>query len=305
MADTEIIAKEPNLPEHKDNPVFGMIMALMAFGMFALMNSYAKLLDGIGYHVIEISFWRNLISFTPLLIYLIWTKQTHLMKPKRPVPIYLRGTIGVVSLIVTFSAFIHMPMADATAFVFTAALMAPVMAFFFLKEKIGIYRWSAILIGFCGVIIMAQPTGQTNYVGIAFGLSAAFMHAFMQVLLRHIGRADHPLTTVFYFMLIGAGITALFMPFVWHMPAPEDFFLLIPIGVSGGIAQIMVSNAFKYAPASIVSVFNYSGIVWATALGWFIWGDWPMVNIWIGAAIVISCNLFIFWREQRLQKKEL
>ncbi|MEM6780641.1 MAG: DMT family transporter [Pseudomonadota bacterium] len=290
------------IKEHKDNPVFGMLTALTAFFLFAVMNAFAKLLSE-DFHVVEIAFWRNLLCIFPIVIYFYLTNQTDLMKPKKPRAVYARGALGALSLVVTFQAFILMPMADATAFVFTAALIAPVMAIFFLSEKVGPYRWAAIAIGFCGVLIMAQPTGDTNYLGIAFALSAAFIHAVMQVLLRHIGKADHPMTTVFYFVTIGCLLTAPFIPFVGHMPSAEDFLLLIPLAASGGIAQIMISNAFKYAEASVVSVFNYSGIVWATALGWFIFGDWPALQIWIGAAIVISCNLFIFWRERQIQKK--
>ncbi len=290
-------------PLHIDRPVFGMLTGISAFFLFAVMNTCAKLLDTQGYHVIEIAFWRNIISFLPLMFYMHFAERKDLLKPKNPKAVFARGAMGALSLAVTFQAFILMPMADATAFVFTAALMAPVMAFFFLHEKVGPYRWAAILIGFCGVLYMAQPTGNTNYIGIGFALGAAFLHASMQVLLRHIGRTDDPLTTVFYFMFLGAILTAPFMPFIGHIPDFKDLWLLIPLAASGGMAQIMISNAFKYAEASVVSVFNYSGIIWATMFGWFIFGNWPALQIWIGAAIVISCNLFIFWRERRLSKK--
>lgn len=290
-------------PLHIDRPVFGMLTGIAAFFLFAVMNATAKLLSAQGYHVVEIAFWRNLISFLPLFFYIHFAARKDLLKPKNPKAVYLRGAMGALSLVVTFNAFILMPMADATAFVFTAALMGPIMAFFFLKENVGPYRWAAILIGFCGVVYMAQPTGNTNYIGITFALSAAFLHASMQVLLRHIGRTDDPLTTVFYFMLLGALFTAPFIPFVGHLPRLEDLLLLIPLAASGGMAQIMISNALKYAEASVVGVFNYSGIVWATIFGWFLFGDWPVLQIWIGAAVVISCNLFIFWRERQLSQK--
>jgi drug/metabolite transporter (DMT)-like permease len=176
------------------------------------------------------------------------------------------------------------------------------LGIFFLKEKVGPYRWAAVLIGFFGVIIMLSPTGNVNTIGIILALSAAFMHAVLQTILRHLGKFEKPETITFYFVLIGTIVAALPLPFVAVPPTMDEIPLLFAVGLTGALAQFLLSIAFGNAPAAVVTVFNYSGIIWATLFGWFIWNDWPTLAIWIGGGIVIASNIFMVWRESRKGK---
>jgi len=287
---------------HKDNPVLGMSAAIAAFFMFAVMQMFAKLLAE-NHHVIEIAFYRNLIGVLPFLfIIFMMGRKDILTINSQPKAIMGRSVLGTISLIVTFAAFAAMPMADATAFIFTSSLFIPVLGIFLLVEKVGIYRWSAIIIGFIGVLVMLSPTGNVNFVGAGLALSAASMHAILQIVLRKLGKTEKPETVTFYFVLIGTILAAIPMPFIFTPPTLAEIPLILGVGLSGVLAQFLVSTAYKYAEAAIVTVFNYSGIIWATLLGWFIWGDWPAITIWIGGFIVISSNIFIIWRENRLRK---
>jgi len=287
---------------HKDNPVLGMSAAIAAFFMFAIMQMFAKLLAE-NHHVIEVAFYRNLIGVLPFLfIIFMMGRKDILTINSQPKAIMGRSALGTVSLIVTFAAFAAMPMADATAFLFTSSLFIPVLGILILGEKVGIYRWSAIVIGFLGVLVMLSPTGNVNFIGAGLALSAASMHAILQIILRKLGQTEKPETVTFYFVLIGTILAALPMPFIFTPPTIAEIPLILGVGLSGVIAQFLVSTAYKYAEAAIVTVFNYSGIIWATLFGWFIWGDWPAVTIWIGGFIVISSNIFIIWRENRLRK---
>ena len=120
--------------------------------------------------------------------------------------------------------------------------------------------------------------------------------------MRVLGRTERPETVTFYFLIIGTAITGLAMPFVGTIPRLREIPLFIGAGISGAFAQILLSTAFKYAPVALVTIFNYTGIVWATGYGWFIWGDWPGAPVWIGAGIIITSSLFIVWRENRAAK---
>ncbi len=288
-----------NPAPHIDNPVKGMIAAVAAFFMLAVMNVFAKILSET-HSVIEIAFYRNLIATLPFLfIIFIMGKREILVINQKPGGILARSVVGALSLMVTFAAFAAMPMADTTAFLFTASLFIPALGYFFLKEKVGPWRWGAVIIGFMGVLVMLKPTGDVNSIGIILALSAAFMHATLQTILRHLGKFEKPETVTFYFVMIGTIVCALPLPFVAKPPTLGEIPLLFAVGLTGALAQFLLSLAFKNAPAAVVTVFNYSGIIWATLFGWMIWGDWPSTAIWIGGFIVIASNVFIVWRESR------
>ncbi len=296
--------KPPFLSAHKDNPLFGMIAGIIAFFLLAVMNVFAKLLSE-HHHVIEIAFYRNLIAVLPFLFMIYAMGKKEILTINTNVRgIIARSIIGTISLATTFAAFAAMPMADTTAFLFTASLIVPALGYFFLGERVGPYRWSAIGVGFIGVMIMLQPTGAFNSLGVTLALSAAAMHATLQTVLRGLGKTEKPETVTFYFVFIGVFIAAIPLPMVFTMPTWSEAPIIIACGLSGAGAQYMLSVAYKNAPAAIVTVFNYSGIIWATAFGWFIWNDWPTAPIWIGGGIVIASNLFILWRETYLARRK-
>jgi drug/metabolite transporter (DMT)-like permease len=290
------------IPKKQDNIVKGMVAGLAAFGMLAIMNVFAKLLSET-HHVIEIAFYRNLIATLPFLFVIFAMKKREILKiNSRPKGVLTRAVIGTISLITTFAAFAAMPMADTTAFLFTSSLIIPILGFFFLAEKVGPYRWGAVVVGFVGVIIMLNPSGNVNMIGIALAISAASMHAILQTILRYLGKTEKPETITFYFVFIGTFVAAILLPFVATMPTLQEIPLFIGVGLTGLLAQYLLSVAFGNAPAAVITVFNYSGIIWATAFGWWIWSDWPAQTIWIGGSIVIISNIFMIWRESRKGK---
>lgn len=277
-----------------------MAAAAGAYFMFTVMYVFAKLLS-VNHSVIEIAFYRNLIACMPFLILIFgFGHRDILVIRSKPTVVGLRALFGSISLMTTFTAFSLMPMADTTVLLFTASLFIPILGVFFLGERVGPYRWAAVIIGFTGVIIMVQPTGDVYTLGIAVAMVAACMHAALQVVLRYLGRFERPLTVTFYFVVIGTLVTALPLPFVAVRPTMAEIPLFFGVGLSGAAAQWLLSTAFRHAPAAIVTVFNYSGIVWATLFGWMIWNEWPLPAVLAGAVVVIASNLLMIWRESRL-----
>lgn len=287
-------------PEHHEHVVRGMLAALGAFFMFTLMNVFAKLLAE-RHSVIEIAFYRNVIAVVPFLVMVfVFGRREILVLKSKPMLVGLRAVIGALSLMATFWAFSLMPMADTTVLLFTSSLFIPVLGVIFLKEHVGPWRWSAVLVGFVGVVIMTRPTGDVYALGVLVALGAATLHATLQIILRYLGRFETPETISFYFFVVGVVVTALPLPFVAVPPTVREIPLLFGVGLSGAAAQLLLSVAFRNAKASIVTVFNYSSIVWATLFGWLIWNDWPVTQVIVGAAIVVGSNLLILWREARL-----
>lgn len=289
----------------KDHPLLGMSSAIVAFFCFAVMNVFSKMLSET-HHVIEIAFYRNLIALIPFLFVIYGMGKKEILTIRsNPRGIVIRSIIGTVSLAFTFGTYSLLPLADGTAFLFTASLLIPALCFFFLGEQVGPYRWGATIVGFMGVCIMLRPTGDVNMTGALVALTAASLHATLQTILRYLGKTEKPETVTFYFVYIGTFVAMIPMPLVFHMPTLHEIPLIIGLGLSGVLGQIFLSRAYQNAQASIVTVFNYSGIIWATTFGWLFWNDWPTKEIFIGGAIVIASNLFILYREQKLAKQAL
>jgi len=294
--------KQKSKQADREHVVLGMIAAMGAFFSFTVMNTFAKMLST-NHSVIEIAFYRNLIAVVPFLIMIfVFGRREILVIRSKPSLVGIRAIIGTISLVATFAAYSLMPMADTTALLFTASLFIPVLGVFFLKESVGPYRWSAVIIGFIGVVIMSHPSGDVYTLGILVAMFAALLHAVLQIILRYLGPYESPETISFYFFAIGIVLTALPMPFIAIRPTMAEVPLLIGVGLSGTAAQWLLSIAFHNARAAIVTVFNYSSIVWATLFGWMIWNEWPLPTVIAGATVVIASNILMIWRESRLKR---
>lgn len=295
-----VLAEDSSHIPHQEHVVRGMIAAMGAFFMFTIMNVFAKLLS-VNHSVIEIAFYRNLIACMPFLfLVFVIGKRDILVIRSKPGAVGIRAVIGAVSLTTTFAAYSLMPMAETTVLLFTSSLFIPVLGVIFLHERVGPYRWGAVAVGFIGVVVMTGPAGHLSVLGVSVALFAALMHATLQVILRYLGKYERPETVTFYFLVTGTLVTALPLPFVAVTPTMAEVPLLFGVGLSGAAAQWLLSIAFRNAPAAIVTVFNYSSIVWATLFGWMIWNEWPLPAVLTGAAIVIASNALVIWRESRL-----
>lgn len=290
----------PSIPAHADRAVLGGLCALGAFFLLSVMMVFAKLLAET-HHVIEIAFYRNIVALVPFLFYIYFFKRQKLLKTTKPRAVLFRSVVGTVSLVVTFAAFAHLPMAEATTLLFCASLLMPALGFFLLKESVGPYRWAAILVGLAGIVIMVQPGTMVSTIGIVFGLSAALMHAILGVTLRYL-RTEHPITVTFYFILTGALLGGLAMPFVANPVSSQEIWLILGAGISGGVAQTLLATAHKFAPPGVVAPFNYTGLIWATSFDLIIWHYVPGWPVFAGGGIIIASNLFILWREHRKSK---
>jgi drug/metabolite transporter (DMT)-like permease len=287
--------------DESDNLARGMLAGAGAVFMFTLMNVFAKHLSA-SHSIVEIVFFRNLIAMVPFLVAGLAFRRAIFIVQSKPHVIVTRAVLGAITLGTTFAAFSLMPMAETTVILFTASLFIPVLGVLALKERVGPYRWGAVIIGFVGVSIMVQPTGAVTMLGVAVALSAAMLQAIMSILLRHLGGYERPETTTFYFFVIGTLLSGAAMPFFASPLTLEEIPIFLGVGLAGGAAQWLYSTAMKYTPAALIAIISYSSIVWAILFGWLVWGDWPLPIVFVGAAIVIAANLTIVWRETRLNR---
>jgi drug/metabolite transporter (DMT)-like permease len=294
---------QQTVSQNQDSPLLGMAAAMGAFLMLSTMSLLSKLLT-VHHNVAEVAFWRNLIGILPVVVAIFAFGRREILQVKsKPGVVLTRSIIATLSIMCLFAAYSMLPLADATALVFTSALFVPVFGFFFLDERVGIYRWSAIIVGFVGVLVIAQPTGNWNMLGVAFAMAAAVFNAVLSTMLRLLGRTEHPTTLTFYLMFVGCLLLAPAMPFVGKVPGRNEIGLLIALGCVGLGMQLLLSTAFKYAPAALAALFSYTQIIWATLFGWLIFGDWPASNIIIGASIIIMASVFVVLRESYLARK--
>lgn len=193
-----------------------------------------------------------------------------------------------------------LPLADVMTFYMSAPLIITAASALLLKERVGIKRWGAILVGFVGVIVALQPTSAAFSPSALVALSGAACFALAMVITRRL-RDCHWLTLVAW-QFIGCGVVGVIgAPFAWTIPTPLDFVLMALVGLVACGCFMLITKALNLAPASLLAPFQYSAIVWASILGWIFWGDKPTPPILLGNIIIIGSGLFVLYRERSLK----
>jgi drug/metabolite transporter (DMT)-like permease len=192
------------------------------------------------------------------------------------------------------------PLATATTIMFLNPILVTILSIPMLGEKVGPRRWFGVVLGFIGALIVVRPwqggLGVFGY-GVVFLVIAALLNANYQILTRKV-RGDDPMTSLLYTAAAGAIVTSLLVPWFWTWPTAFDWLLLVGTGLAGGLGHLFLIRAFRAAPASVVAPFSYSSLIWAAIFGFVIWGDWPDLWTWAGAALIIGSGLYIFHRER-------
>jgi drug/metabolite transporter (DMT)-like permease len=268
-----------------------------------MMNAGAKALQNADMHAIEVAFIRNLIAAMGVSAIIFIKGDRKLFKTNYLSGQLTRSAFGNTSLIVAFWTVSLLPLGDATALWFSVPLIVLVMSAVFLKEKVGPWRWGAVLIGFAAVCLIAQPALQMNNgLGIAVGTLSAFLIATVSINLRHLGqRNEHPLTTTFYFLSSGTIFCGVLLPFIWTGTLLNEalFWLVGALALAGLISQLFKTEAFRLAEASLLSPFTYLSVLWAGLLGWLFWGEVPDIYMLVGCVLLILSNAVVMWREHK------
>jgi len=268
------------------------------------------MVDGLGkylvdsYPVAQIAWARNfffLLALVPLTPPRLWPL---MVKTHRPWAIIGRSVLPLATTTLVIVGIRSIPLADATAILFVAPLVMTALSVPLLRERVGIHRWIAVVVGFIGVLIITRP----GYGG--FGLSAAILvagaclSALYQLLTRVLRATETPEAMIFYTAFIGTLVAAVALPFDWVAPDLKGWIFLAASGLIYGLGQFLLVKAFSEAEASLLAPFLYAQILGAAVIGYLVFGDWPdMVSI-LGTVIIIIAGLYVAWREQVAAKRE-
>lgn len=274
----------------------GILYVVASIFVFALTNALIKWLV-VRYSVVEVIVFRSAFALVPCL-YLIATHGGILaLRTKRLHQHISRSLLQFVSMMCIFTAFGLMPLADATAITFASPLFLTILSIPLLGEQVGIYRWSAVIVGFIGVLIMVQPGPSILQSGALFPLANALINACVTIAIRRMTLTEASTTLVFYQTLVTGVFGLLLLPFFWVTPDLVDLALFSATGLLSGIAQFWWMQGCRFVPASVAAPFSYTSMIWSLALGYLIWSDVPSAAVLAGAAIVIASGLYILYRE--------
>ena len=275
----------------------GIVFLMLASMVFSVMALLIKLL-GQHLHITQILLVRQ-IGMTVMVAPAILRKFPGSLRSARPGLQLLRVLCALVAMLCGFTAVIYLPLADATAIFFAKSFFVTILAVIFLGETVGVYRWSAVLMGFVGVMIMLQPGTENFSVYGLLSLAGAAGAAGVMILLRLLSRSDSS-DTILTYGALGVGVVMI-LPgiFFWQPPTTLEWLLLVGVGVVSYFAQKCNIFAYKHGEASLLASLDYVRLLWATLLGFLIFDQFPGGSIWLGAAIVIAAAIFMSYRETR------
>src|SRR5262249_15552795 len=291
------------------NVPYAIAIKLASVLLLSLMSAFIRA-AGAKFPVGEIVFFRSAFAILPVVI--IYAARGHLLaaiSTARPFGHLGRGVMGIMSMFLNFAALARLPLMDATAISFAAPLITVVLAALLLREHVRAYRWSAVSLGFVGVLVMLWPyldigglfyAGEARTIGAICAMIACFTNAGTVIQTRRLTDSETTSAIVFYFSLICALAGLVTLPFGWVMPSWIELTGLVMIGVLGGLSHLMLTESYRYAPASVVAPFDYTAMIWAFLFGFALFGELPSVFVFVGAAIVVASGLFVIWRERRL-----
>jgi drug/metabolite transporter (DMT)-like permease len=292
------------------HPFKAIGLKLISALLFAAMSALVRQLGDVA-PIGQMVFFRSAFAILPVvLVYAIRGELATAVRTSRPLGQLGRGLLSVGGMFTNFSALTRLPLADATAISFASPLITVALAAIILKERVRIYRWSAVLIGFGGVIVMLIPHldigryaaigGAAAAAGSMFAVISAFCNAGTVIQTRRLTQSETTSSIVFYFSLVCAIAGALTLPFAWHSPTARELAALIALGILGGFAHILLTESYRYATASLVAPFDYTSMLWALLLGYWLFGELPDTLVYVGASIVAAAGLFVIWRERQL-----
>ncbi len=293
-------------PEHSAL-VRGLLLMTVAMLVIPAMDAVVKYISGSinGVQAGQARFGFQALFLVPAVLLL------HGVRGLRPnnIPLNLaRSCLMAFAVVLFFTALKWMPVADAIAVFFVEPLILTVLSGIFLGEKIGWPRRFAVIVGFIGALIVVRPSYEVFGWVSLLPLAAAFFFALYLMLTSMLSKSEDPFTMQFFSGLCGfivltlialAGTAADIDVLKMNWPTPFEWLLLASVGLVAAVIHLMIVYAFRVAPASVLAPFNYLEIVSATALGYFVFGDFPDLLRWVGIAIIVSSGLFVFWRESR------
>jgi drug/metabolite transporter (DMT)-like permease len=289
-------------------PLRGIAFKLGSVLVFIVM---AALIKATAAHVPagQAVFFRSFFAIPVIVVWLIWRRELATgLRANAPMGHIWRGVVGTMAMGLGFAGLGYLPLPEVTAIGYAAPLLTVIFAAMFLGEEVRLFRISAVALGMTGVLIVLAPrlsiSPDAASVAEAFGamlvLGGAVFAALAQVFVRKLVNTEKTAAIVFYFSLTATVLSLVTLPFGWVWPTPTETALLVTAGLLGGLGQILLTSSYREADASLVAPFDYASMLFALAIGYFIFAEVPTWTMLGGAALIVTAGILIIWRERKL-----
>lgn len=294
-----------SLTSHR--PLLAIALKVAAIGLFTGLSAVIKSVSDV-VPAGEAVFFRSFFAIPVIVVWLSMRGDLkHGLKTTRPMGHVMRGLVGTSAMAMTFMGLGMLPLPEVTAIGYATPIFTLILAAVFLGERIRLVRISAVGIGLLGVLIMIYPRlssgmdmSSTAFVGVMLILGATVARGFVQIHIRRMVMTEQTAAIVFYFSVTASLLSLLTLPFGWVMPDLTTLLLLISAGIIGGVAQILITSSYRFAPASMLAPYDYVSMLFAIVLGYVWFAELPTLVMLAGASLVIAGNILVIWRESRL-----
>ncbi len=281
-----------------ENHLAGIALMVAAMMVVPFMDALAKYLSD-RYAVTQLTWARFFFHFMILAPIVLYRHGGAALRPAQPVLQLVRSGFTLLATILFFAAIAHMPIADALALLFVSPMVVTALSPVLLGERVGVRRWTAVIIGFIGALIILRPGFGVAQLGSYLAIGAGVSFALYTLLTRKLAGSAPPLVTLAYTAVTGAVVMSIAVIPHWVTPPPGELVMMAGIGAIAAFGHFLLIRAFDHAPASLLAPYSYSEIVMATAVGWFIFSDFPDGWTWTGIAVIVASGVYISWREGR------
>ena len=279
----------------------GVLYGIASVACFAMMDACVKWLDQ--FPVGEVLFSRFFFGLIPILMLVPKSDLKTFYKTTRPILHAFRAISGTLAIVALFIALREIPLADVVSLTFGGPIFVTLGSIFFLSEKVGFRRWTAVIIGFIGMLMIIKPAFAELNIYYLFPVIFCIFFACVALSIRSLSTTEPNYRIALYFSLLSMFVGLITFPFGWVMPSKFELFLLIFTGVIGSVANILLTVSLRIAEASLVTPTKYLNLVFAIMLGYFIWGEIPKFLTLLGAGLIIFSSIIIFMRETKLKKQ--
>jgi drug/metabolite transporter (DMT)-like permease len=254
-------------------------------------------------------FFRSFFAIPVIVAWLAWRQELGTgLKTRAPMSHVWRGVVGTSAMGLGFAGLGYLPLPEVTAIGYAAPLLTVIFAAMFLGEEVRIFRISAVALGLTGVLIVLAPrlsldpgtTDTAETLGAMLVLGGAVFAALAQVFVRKLVMTEQTSAIVFWFSVTAAVLSLVTLPFGWVWPTPGEAALLVGAGLLGGLGQILLTSSYREADASLVAPFDYASMLFALAIGYFVFAEVPTLPMLGGAALIVTAGCLIIWRERKL-----
>ena len=275
-----------------------MFISVCAFSVMDVIVKWSE-----DYPVGQVLFFRGLCGMIPILFLIPKDRYFDFYKTNRPFLHFKRCIAGLIAIVAIFIALRKLPLATVVSITFAAPIFTTILSIFFLNEKVGLYRWMAVIVGFVGIIVISEPGYSSLNIYYLYPIIFCIGLSYVAIAIRQLSSTE-PVWLIGLFFSISILILSLFSIFTerWILPSLKDLFLLSMVGILGGLANLWLTQSYKFSEVSLVTPLKYLALVFAIIFGYLFWGEVPSIKTLIGSALVIFSSIIIFRREVYLKR---